>query len=104
MIDNKVQANQRPNLFINDFTGSRRWNLQPGPEHETVGEFLNSFVDEAGLPERDSTGRTTTYSLRSDRLGTRINVSAPISDLEEGDTLTITPSVQAGSPFGPKNS
>ena len=93
----KEDITKRPHLSISDFTGSRRWNLTPEPEHKTVGEFLTSFVDEAGLPERDSSGRPTTYSLRSDRLGARLNVSAPISDLEEGDDLTITPSVQAGA-------
>jgi len=100
-LNNKQETStRRPKLSISDFTGSRRWNLSPGPEHETVGEFLATFVEEVGLPERDSTGRPTTYSLRSERLGARLNISAPISELEEGDPLTITPSVQAGAPLG----
>ena len=97
-MNDTVELNEAPrrSVSVSDLTGSRRWDVDLSPDCETVGEFLTSFVDRSQLPTRDSGGRPTTYTLRSERTGARLHPSAPISDLEEGERLTLSPSTQAG--------
>lgn len=85
-------------ITIQDVTGSRRWAVTPQPHHETVGDLLSDFVSQSQQATADSSGRQVTYTLRGDDRGggVRLHPSQPISDLEDGDELTLSPSVQAG--------
>lgn len=85
-------------LIIRDVTGSRRWELSPEAHHQSVGDLLTDFVIRSQQAAVDSSGRQVTYTLRGDDRGggVRLHASQPISDLEDGDVLTLSPSVQAG--------
>lgn len=87
-----------PRLTIQDVTGSRRWEFRPEPHHESVGDVLREFVNRSQQASTDSSGRQVTYTLRGDDRGggVRLHSSQPVSDLEDGDVLTLSPSVQAG--------
>jgi hypothetical protein len=86
-----------PRLTIQDAIGARRWEFSPEPHHQSVGDVLHDFVNRSQQASSDSSGRPVTYTLRNDRAGgVRLHASQPVSDLEDGEVLTLSPSVQAG--------
>ena len=67
------------------------------PRDSTVGDLVQSLLDELKQPRNDSTGRSVTYRAMLRREGRHLRSDERVGEvLEPGDYLTLHPSVDAG--------
>ena len=84
-------------LELRDVTGQKMAKVISVDADVTVGELVNGVLGKMQLPENDPTGRPLTYQARLEREGRHVRDAESVGDaLEEGDRLTLQPSINAG--------
>ena len=87
------------NLMVRDISGQKSARVKVRREDldSTVGELFADVASDLELVDVDSNGRPLAYQPRLEREGRHLHTSERIGDvLQDQDTLTLQPSIDAG--------
>ncbi|MGE3840278.1 MAG: hypothetical protein AB7I50_01700 [Vicinamibacterales bacterium] len=85
-------------LHVSDFAGQKRSRVSQVSRQSTVGELVASLLAKLGLADVNLEGRPMPYQLRLEREGRHVHAAEVVGDaLQEGDEITLTPSIDAGA-------
>jgi hypothetical protein len=84
-------------LQVSDTSGQRRSTVNNVPGDSTVGELIQGLLAGMQLPQNDTKGRPLVYHARLEREGRHLHGSEVVGEaLQAGDSLTLTPNIDAG--------
>lgn len=85
------------NLSVSDVSGQRNFRINSVPMDSTIGDLVNGLLSKMEISRNDSEGRPRTFKLRLQREARHLGAHELVRDaLQEGDSLSIHPSVTAG--------
>ena len=84
-------------IEASDVSRQKRVNVSDLPGDVTVGELVQSLLDEMKMPQVDTEGRPLSYYVRSEREGRQLHASETVGEaLQPGDQVTLPPNIEAG--------
>jgi len=84
-------------LLVRDVSQQKMAEVEGVAEDSTVGELVQSLLDELRLPRTDIDGRSLTYHALLEREARHVHASEKVGEaLRPGDALTLQPNIDAG--------
>jgi hypothetical protein len=91
------QAVSGLNLFAHDASGQRRFSVSNFPKSAKVRDLITSLIPQMGLSANDTAGRPMDYQVFSRREHVHLRGSETVGEaLQDGDSISLLPDVQAG--------
>ena len=99
-----MEALARNGLDIDAFdaSGQRKFTIRDFSRTARIGDLIKSLIPQMGLNSNDSSGRPLDYQAFSKRSSAHLRAVDTVGDvLEQGDSISLLPDIQAGAYCAP---